>query len=101
MLEETKPATFSELVRISGLSHGTDVWTNNAQEFIKNNLPTLREAICTRDDIMTFLIIQGTAVEKRFDIMERVRKGKGLTDSDEELMKKYIYPIGISPRATR
>ncbi len=92
MLVETKPTTFSELVRISGLSHGTDVWANNAQELVKNKVATLREAICTRDDIMTYLIYAGLPSKSAFDIMERVRKGKGLTEDDEKLMRQYNVP---------
>ncbi|MDR0405421.1 MAG: PolC-type DNA polymerase III, partial [Clostridiales bacterium] len=92
MLVETKPTTFSELVRISGLSHGTDVWTNNAQELVRSNTATLREAICTRDDIMTYLIHMGLPPKSAFDIMERVRKGKGLTDDDAPLMREYGVP---------
>lgn len=92
MLVETKPNTFSELVRISGLSHGTDVWTNNAQDLVRENIATLSEAICTRDDIMTYLIYQGLPPKSAFDIMERVRRGRGLTVEDEKLMREYQIP---------
>ena len=92
MLVETGPTTFSELVRISGLSHGTDVWTNNAQELVKHGTATLSEAICTRDDIMTYLIYRGLPSKSSFDIMERVRKGKGLTEDDERLMREFNVP---------
>lgn len=92
MLEETKPTTFGELVRISGLSHGTDVWINNAQALIAHGEATLKEAICTRDDIMTYLIHRGLPEKQAFDIMERVRKGKGLTPEDESLMQEYKIP---------
>lgn len=92
MLVETKPTTFSELVRISGLSHGTDVWTNNAQDLVKNGVTTLSNAICTRDDIMTYLIYSNLPPKSAFDIMEKVRKGKGLSDNDEKLMREYNVP---------
>lgn len=86
MLRETKPKRFSDMIRISGLSHGTNVWTNNAQELIKEGKCTLESAICTRDDIMTFLIYQGLESGLAFKIMESVRKGKGLTEDMEKAM---------------
>lgn len=92
MLEATRPTTFSELVRISGLSHGTDVWLNNAQNLIENNVAKLNEVICTRDDIMTFLIYKGIEKKQAFKIMEQVRKGKGLTREDEKLMRDNDVP---------
>ncbi len=86
MLVDTQPTTFAELVRISGLSHGTDVWLNNAQYYIKEGYTTLKEAICTRDDIMLYLIFKGVEAGHAFKIMESVRKGKGLKPEDEEAM---------------
>jgi DNA polymerase-3 subunit alpha (Gram-positive type) len=92
MLEDTKPKTFSDLVRISGLSHGTDVWLNNAQELVRKNTVTIKDVISTRDDIMNYLLQKGLEPLKAFKIMEKVRKGKGLTEEDEALMKEHGVP---------
>lgn len=92
MLEDTKPTTFSELVRISGLSHGTDVWLNNAQDLIRQGITTLSHSICCRDDIMIYLISMGVEAGHSFKIMEAVRKGKGLKPEDEEAMRAANVP---------
>ncbi len=92
MLIDTKPTRFSELLRISGLSHGTDVWLNNAQDYIREGTIVLSEAICTRDDIMIYLIHMGLEPKTAFTIMEKVRKGKGLTPEDEADMKAHDVP---------
>ena len=92
MLVETRPTTVGELVRISGLSHGTNVWTGNAQELIKAGTCTLKDVIATRDDIMTYLIRHGLEPGDAFSIMERVRKGRGLEPKHEELMKSFGVP---------
>ena len=87
MLIDTRPTTFAELVRISGLSHGTNVWLNNAQEFVRNGQATLSQIITVRDDIMNYLIDQGLDNSDAFKIMEFVRKGK--PKKEPENWEKY------------
>ncbi len=92
MVEDTKPQTLSDLIRISGLSHGTNVWLGNAQELVKSGKATISTAICTRDDIMIYLINKGVESALAFTIMESVRKGKGLKPEWEEAMKEQDVP---------
>lgn len=92
ILELTRPTTFAELVSISGLSHGTDVWLNNAKDLIDNGTCTLRQVIGCRDDIMIDLIRYGLPSKSSFTIMESVRKGKGLKPEWEELMAQNKVP---------
>ncbi|MBD1372697.1 PolC-type DNA polymerase III [Hazenella sp. IB182357] len=92
ILEDAKPQKFSELVRISGLSHGENVWQGNGQELIQNNVCTISEAICCRDDIMLYLMRMGLPSKTSFTIMEKVRKGKGVTDEEVSLMKENGIP---------
>lgn len=92
MLEDTKPKTFAELLIISGLSHGTDVWLGNAQELINDGICQLPDVIGCRDDIMVYLMHKGLEPSLAFTIMEFVRKGKGLKDEWIEEMKKHQVP---------
>ena len=97
MLIDTRPTTFAELVRISGLSHGTNVWLNNAQEFVRNGQATLSQIITVRDDIMNYLIDQGLDNSDAFKIMEFVRKGKPKKEPENwenysNMMKKKNVP---------
>lgn len=97
MLVDTKPTTFDELIRISGLSHGTDVWLGNAQSLIEQGIVTLQDAICCRDDIMIYLIKMGLPPNPAFKIMETVRKGKALKDPAKweeykTMMKEHNVP---------
>lgn len=92
MLTDTKPSSFSDLIRISGLSHGTDVWVNNAQEFILNGTVGLKDVISTRDDIMNDLILKGVPNKNAFKIMENVRKGRGLSEDDVNLLEENDVP---------
>ena len=92
MLLDTKPTTFAELVRISGLSHGTDVWVNNAQDLVRENIVGLKEVISTRDDIMNYLIFKGLQPKMSFTIMESVRKGRGLKPEHEAAMIENNVP---------
>lgn len=92
MLEDTTPKTFSELVRISGFSHGTDVWLNNAQDLIKAGTAKLSEAISARDDIMIYLIHKGVDPQLAFKIMEGVRKGKGIKAEDVDKIRQNGVP---------
>ena len=91
MLEDSKPQTFSDLVRISGFSHGTNVWVDNAQTLIKTGTCKLNEAISTRDDIMNFLRNQGVADNVAFSVMENVRKGKGIEKRNKEGIAQTDY----------
>ena len=92
MVQEAKPTCFSDLIRISGLSHGTNVWLGNAQKLISEGKATISTAICTRDDIMGYLIRKGVESSQAFTIMESVRKGKGLLPEWEQIMTENNVP---------
>lgn len=92
MLIDTLPTSFGELIRISGLSHGTDVWLNNAQNLIRDGVAQLSEVISTRDDIMTYLIYRGIDPIISFQIMENVRRGRGVTEEEEKIMVSKDVP---------
>ena len=109
VLESTKPTTMEEFVRISGLTHGTDVWLNNAEPLVTNHIAKLSEVLCTRDDIMNYLIAHGMDASVSFSIMEKVRKGRGLSEEHEKALIdgsipdwfidsckkiKYMFPRG-------
>jgi DNA polymerase-3 subunit alpha (Gram-positive type) len=94
MLVETTPTSMSELIRIAGLSHGTDVWLGNAQDLIRDGVTTLREAICTRDDIMNHLMKMMEPIDA-FKIMESVRKGKGLVLKGDGDMEPKMRQAGV------
>ncbi|WP_338969347.1 PolC-type DNA polymerase III [Spiroplasma endosymbiont of Labia minor] len=92
MLKETKPKNFADLVQISGLSHGTDVWLNNAQKLIREGTANISTVIGCRDDIMVYLISMNLPSKEAFNIMESVRKGKGLTTENIKLLKDHDVP---------
>ena len=109
MLDDTQPSTMEELIRISGLSHGTDVWLGNAQDLVTSGTAKLSECVCCRDDIMNYLMDHGVAPKMAFTTMESVRKGKGLKPEMEQAMLdahipdwfmdsckkiKYMFPKG-------
>ncbi len=92
MLEDTKPENLADLVRISGLSHGTNVWLNNAQNLVRDGTITIKDVIATREQIMVYGVQMGIPRDHAFDIMERVRKGKGLTEEDLAVMEEAKVP---------
>lgn len=92
MLDDTKPDKFADLVRISGFSHGTDVWLNNAQDYIRQGVATMREVISTRDDIMNYLMLKGIENKTSFQIMEDVRKNRPLKEAQLKVMEEHGVP---------
>jgi DNA polymerase-3 subunit alpha (Gram-positive type) len=92
ILDKTKPTTFAELVSLSGLTHGTNVWANNAEELIDHQGLTLKDVIACRDDIMTYLVARQLDSKEAFDIMESVRHGRGLTPEWEADMRDHGVP---------
>lgn len=92
MLEETTPTTFSELIMISGLSHGTGVWVGNAQDMVRAGQAKLSNVIAARDDIMNYLLFKGAKPKSAFKIMESVRKGRGVSPEDEATMREVGVP---------
>lgn len=92
MLDDTKPDKFADLVRISGFSHGTDVWLNNAQDYIRQGVATMREVISTRDDIMNYLMLKGIENKTSFQIMEDVRKNRPLKEEQLKVMSEHGVP---------
>ncbi len=92
MLDDIKPTTVSALIKMSGFSHGTAVWTGNAQDLIRNKVATIDEVISSRDDIMNYLILKGVPNRDAFKIMETVRKNRQLSDEQLNMMKEHDVP---------